>query len=297
MPSQQLLDATELLAGLPMPNNPSIHDFRASYDGFGELFASEPSVSVHGDRLNDVPCARLEPDHPSEARTVLFFHGGGYVLGSLRSHQMIVSRLARDAKCRVWFPHYRLAPEHVFPAAIDDCLCAYEALLDTGVPAAEIGFAGDSAGGGLVFCTMIAARDKGLPLPACGWAICPWTDMEGHGTWRGGDPQRDALLHVEELDFFVQTYLGDKNLRHRLAAPIHADLSGIPPVLIQAGTAELLLDDAKSLARVLREAGSEVVLELEEGAAHVWHHMLPEVPEAVASMERGAAFICKHIPS
>ena len=297
MPSQQLVDATALLANLPMPDNPDIADFRASYDGFGELFESTPGVGVHDDRLGGVPCTRLVPGGTPDGRTVLFFHGGGYVLGSLRSHQMIVSRLASDANCTVWFPLYRLAPEHVFPAAVDDCLAAYEALLDSGVPAAKIAFAGDSAGGGLVFCTMIAARDKGLPLPACGWAISPWADMEGHGTWRAGDPNRDALLHVEELEFFVETYLGDRNLRHPLAAPIHADLSGLAPIFIQAGTAELLLDDAKNLARLMRDAGSEVVLELEQDAAHVWHHMLPDVPEAVASMKQGAGFIRQHIPS
>ena len=147
-----------------------------------------------------------------------------------------------------------------------------------------------------MFSVMLRAREEGLPLPSCGWSVSPWADMEGRGTWRAGTPGRDPLLSVGELDYFIDVYLNGKNLRHPGVAPIYGDLSGLPPVLIQVGGDEILLDDARTLARGMREAGSEVVLHEEKGAAHVWHHMVPDVPEAVAAIEQGAEFIRHHTP-
>ena len=296
MPSQQLIEKTRLLTEVPLPADASVEDFRQSYDSFGEVFPSDPSVVITDTRMGDVNAHKLTPSQIESERTVLFFHGGGFVIGSLKSHEMIVTRLASWAGCEVWFPVYRLAPEHLFPAAIDDCLHSWEWLLNTGVNPEKVAFAGDSAGGGLVYSVMLRAKEEGLPLPACAWSICPWADMEGHRTWRAGEEGRDPLLSSAELDWFVETYLQGDNLRHPWVAPIYGDLSGMPPSLIQAGGVEILLDDAKNLEKGLRAGGSVVTLEEQEGAGHVWHHMVPDVPEANASIEQGVSFIKQHIP-
>lgn len=294
MPSQQLIDKTRLLTEVPLADDASVEDFRASYDGFGDLFPSDPSVAIRDASMGGVKAHLLEPEHIENDRTVVFFHGGGYVIGSLKSHEMIVTRLASWAKCRVWFPLYRLAPEHVFPAAIDDCVQSWEWLLGTGIDPTKVAFAGDSAGGGLVYAVMLRAKEMGLAQPACAWSICPWSDMEGQGAWRDTPEGRDPLLSAAELQQFVDTYLAGENLRHPWVAPIYGDLSGLPPSLIQAGGIDILLDDARTLANNLHGAGSSVVLDEQEGAGHVWHHMVPEVPEANASIEQGAAFIKRH---
>ena len=294
MPSQELIDKTRLLAEAAFPENPNVEDYRAGYDGFGALFPSEPTVAIIEEPMGGVPAHQLQPDQVEGERMVLFFHGGGYAIGSLESHEMIVTRIASWARCRVWFPIYRLAPEHSFPAAIDDCLASWKWLLDTGVDPGKVAFAGDSAGGGLVYAVLLRAKEEGLALPACGWSICPWADMDGHGTWREGEDGRDPLLSAAELEWFVDTYLQGENLRHPWVAPIYGDLSAMPPTLIQAGGIEILLDDARTLARNLRAAGSEVMLEEQEGAGHVWHHMVPDVPEANASIRQGVDFIVEH---
>ena len=294
MPSRQLIEKTRLLTETPLAPDASVEDYCESYDGFGDLFPSDSTVAISDASMGGVEAHLLEAAQVDNDRTVLFFHGGGYVIGSLKSHEMIVTRLASWANCRVWFPVYRLAPEHLFPAAIDDCMRSWEWLLSTGVDPKKVAFAGDSAGGGLVYAVMLRAKQEGLALPACGWSICPWSDMEGHGTWREGEDGRDPLLSAAELEYFVDTYLQGENLRHPWVAPMYGDLASLPPSLIQAGGVEIPLEDARTLANNLRAAGSEVILEEQEGAGHVWHHMVPDVPEANASIEQGVQFITRH---
>ena len=294
MPSQQLIDKTRLLTETPLAEDASIEEIRASYDGFGDLFPSDSGVVITDASMGSVKAYVLEPKQVENDRTVVFFHGGGYAIGSLRSHEMIVTRLANWGKCRIWFPIYRLAPEHVFPAAIDDCVQAWKWLLSTGTDPSKVAFAGDSAGGGIIYSVMLRAKEMGLAQPACGWSICPWSDMEGHGAWRDTPEGHDPLLSPAELEWFVDCYLNGENLRHPWVAPMYGELSELPPTLIQAGERDILLDDARTLANNLRAAGAQVILREQEGAGHVWHHMVPDVPEAIASIEEGAAFILRH---
>lgn len=291
MPSPELERYKQVLAEAVMPEDATVQERRAAYDELGDLFPGDPAVKRSQIDLAGIPTWRFDPPDGNAGRAILYFHGGGYAIGSTKSHAMIVTRLAIEAGCPVYFPEYRLAPEDPFPAAVEDCVRAYGGLLDEIAGPDAVAFAGDSAGGGLVFATMLKARDDGLPLPACGVAFSPWCDTEGEGTWRAGDPDRDAFLSVDEMEYFVAAYLDGDNLHHPYVAPHHGDLAGLPPILIQVGGSELLLDDSKTLAGGIKAAGGTVDLEIEEGAPHVWHHLTPEVPEANAALARAGAFI------
>lgn len=292
MPSQEMFDKVTLLAEGAMPAEATWQERREAYDSLLEVFPALEDVTIEKVVMGGVPGLRYCAPDSDESRALLYFHGGGYCIGSERSHAMIVTRLAHIVGCPIWFPLYRLAPEHPFPVPAEDCIAFWKGMLDEGIAAPRTGFAGDSTGGGLVFVVAQAARDRGIALPAACVSICPWTDMEGDGTWRDGDPERDAFLTPGELEMFVEGYLGGANLRHPLAAPVYGEFGGLPPFLVQASATELLYDDAVRLAAGLEAAGNPAELEIAEpGTPHVWHHMVPDVPEALASIRSAGAFI------
>ena len=295
MTSRELEDYKRVLAEAVMPEDATMAERRLAYDELGDEFPADETVGRQQTDLGGVPAWRFDPPDAKPDQAILYFHGGGYAMGSTKSHGMIITRLARETGTPLYFPDYRMAPEHVFPTALDDCVAAYRGLLDSGIKPESIAFAGDSAGGGLVFTVMMRARDQGLPQPSCGVAISPWSDMEGEGTWRAGDPARDAFLTADELDIFVDVYLGGKNLHHPDVAPHLGDLSGLAPVLIQVGSTELLFDDARQLAEGMKAAGGDVRMEVVEEAPHVWHHLVPNVPEAVTSIRQASQFITGHV--
>jgi acetyl esterase/lipase len=227
-----------------------------------------------------------------EHRIVFYLHGGGYTQGSPATHRELVSRVARHSRARVLCIDYRLAPAHPFPAAVEDALTAYEWLLDSGVPASSIALAGDSAGGGLAVAMMLALRDQSCPLPACAACLSPWFDLEGAGpsVLADDDPivQRQHLLEVAGV------YLAGADARHPHASPVYGQLSGLPPMLLQVGTRDLLLDDSRHLESLAKAAGVDVDLEVWPGLIHVWHIWGDGIPEAKAALESVGRFICKH---
>jgi acetyl esterase/lipase len=224
----------------------------------------------------------------TDAPLILYFHGGGWVLGWYHTHRMLTARLAQAAGMPVLAVDYRLAPEHPFPSALDDCLAAYRWLLAQGWPPSRILFAGDSAGGNLVVAVMLALRDSGEPLPAAGACISPMTDhlMTGESF----HARTDALLTEEFVAFASAHYLAGTDPRAPLASPLYADLSGLPPLLIHAGGDEILLSDCTRLAENARKAGVEVELEIWPGMWHVWHSFAPFLPEAKEAIEHVAGF-------
>jgi acetyl esterase/lipase len=225
---------------------------------------------------------------------MLYLHGGGYVIGSITTHRELAGRLSRAAAARVLIIDYRLAPEHPYPAAVEDATTAYRWLLQNGAMPARTVIAGDSAGGGLTVATLLALRDAGEPLPAAGVCLSPWTDMEGIGesmrTKAGVDPivQRAGLLHFADL------YLHGADPRSPLAAPLYANLQGLPPLLIQVGTRETLLDDATRLATRAQAEGVEVTLEPWEDMIHVWQLFAPLLPEGQQAIERIGEYVRQH---
>ncbi|MBC7247575.1 MAG: alpha/beta hydrolase [Actinobacteria bacterium] len=237
-----------------------------------------------------IPAEWLIPDDAESGRALLYLHGGGYVIGSIRTYRNMVSHLASAAGCRALLIEYRLAPENRFPCAVEDAVTAYRWLLSQGYDPGNIAIAGDSAGGGLAAATLVSLRDAGEPLPAAAMLLSPWTDLEGTGESLGTVGWRDPMLNKWIIRKMAASYLGDADPRDPLASPLYADLSGLPPLLIQAGTSEILLDDARRLAERAEEAGVSVKLDIREGMFHVWQFFAPLVPESREALERIGRF-------
>ena len=227
----------------------------------------------------------------SDRGCVLYFHGGGYVAGSPATHRPITAALARLAERRVFSLDYRLAPEHRFPAAVDDTLAAYRWLLDQGIPARSIALAGDPAGGGLVLATLLRARAETVSLPACGVCFSPWTDLAGTGESLTFNNGRCATFRPENIAEFARVYLGSVTVKHPYASPLFAELHGLPPLLFQVGSDELLLDDARRVHEGVLRARGRSTLEITDGVFHVWQMLDGFLPEARTALRRAADFI------
>ena len=229
-------------------------------------------------------------DGADQDKVILYVHGGGYVMGSAGSHRDMTGRLSQAAGARVLSLNYRLAPEHPFPAPVDDSVAAYRWLLGQGIQASNIAIAGDSAGGGLALAALIAIRDAGEPVPAAGIGISPWVDMEGTGESMTTRAAVDPVVQKEGLLGMAKLYLGDADPKNPLAAPLHANLAGLPPLLIQVGDSETLLDDATRITERARKADVDVTLKIWDEMPHVWHLFAPILPEGRQAIEEIGAF-------
>lgn len=251
-------------------------------------------VAIERGAVGGVPCEWLIPPGTEQGPVLLYLHGGGWVLGWMPIYRRMVARLGRAAGCRVLAVDYRLAPEHPFPAALEDCAAVYRGLLAGGLDPRRLAVAGDSAGGNLTLTTLISLRDAGVPPPAAAVCISPSVDLEGAGPsfWTARDPVISAAVSLT----MRRLYIGGHDPREPLLSPIHADLSGLPPLLIHAGAEEILRDDAQRLADQARAAGLDVRLTLWPGMWHVWHLFLPWLPEARQALDEIAAFLRQHLP-
>ena len=227
----------------------------------------------------------------SDQGVILYLHGGGYVASSAASHRPITAGLARLARRRVFSLDYRLAPEHRFPAALDDAVAAYRWLLAQGVPARSLALAGDSAGGGLVLGALLRLRDDDSPLPACAVCFSPWTDLAAPGESLHVNDGRCATFRPENMDAFARAYLGSASSRDPYASPVFADLGRLPPILLQVASNELLLDDARRVHDKIRGAGGASTLEVFDDLFHVWQMLDGFMPEARVALRQAAAFV------
>jgi epsilon-lactone hydrolase len=227
-----------------------------------------------------ITAERIVPHAAPYDHHLVYLHGGGYIAGSPAVYRHLAWRIALAAGAQVLAPDYRLAPEHPFPAALDDALAAYLWLLDEGVESHQVALVGDSAGGGLLFSLLLRLRDENRPLPAAVAAISPWTDLALTGASLRRHAKADPMLDVAELPRVAQSYLAGADPRHPWASPIYGDLGGLPPVLLQVGSDEILHDDAVRLAERLDRAGGTVRLEIWPRMPHVWHLFAPMLPEA-----------------
>ncbi|MGS0894379.1 alpha/beta hydrolase [Burkholderia stagnalis] len=257
-----------------------------------------PEVRQSAIRLGDCPAVLVEPAGESRPGTILYFHGGGFVLGSPATAMGLTASLVARTGFRAISLDYRLAPEHPFPAAIEDGVAAYRALLESGVDSKTIAFAGDSAGGGLTVTTTLAAREAALALPGAIVAFSPGLDLTRSGrsveTKAGVDPflTREGMRHTGDL------YLAGQNPLQALASPaVSADLTGFPPILLQVGTNEMLLDDSVRLAERARDAEVDVVLDVTAGVPHVFQSFIGQLDEADQALERAALFLRQHLRS
>jgi monoterpene epsilon-lactone hydrolase len=228
-------------------------------------------------------------------KVLLYLHGGGYIIGSIATHHTLAAHIAQAAGTRCLIIDYRLAPEHPFPAAVEDAVAAYDFLLAEGVAPENIAIGGDSAGGGLTFATLVALKDAGKTLPGAAFALSPWVDLEGTGESMQSKADVDPMISIKEVEMMGALYLAGSDPHSPLAAPLYADLSGLPPILVQVGTAETLLDDATRIAARARDAGVAVELETYEDLIHVFQAFAPLVPESVEAIAKIGAFVKRHL--
>jgi acetyl esterase/lipase len=254
-----------------------------------------PDVTVAAAALGDVPTAEITVDGIEPRHVVLYFHGGVYVMSDAFLAAGLASQVGRRTQAKVISVDYRLAPEHPYPAAVDDALAAYEALLHDGIAPSDIAFAGESAGGGLAIATLVNARDHGLPLPAAAFVMSPYADLTLAGTTMETRSEVDPLLSRELLQPRVIDYTAGQDAALGLISPLFADLSGLPPLIIQAGTHEVLLDDALRLAQQAATADVEVTLEIIPGVPHVFQAYSPILDEAGAALDRAGGLLSAHL--
>jgi acetyl esterase/lipase len=224
-------------------------------------------------------------------RVVMFLHGGAYISGGLATHRHLVAQVGREARTRTLALDYRLAPEHPYPAAVDDAIAGYEFLLAQGYEPANIALAGESAGGGLALATLVSLRDMGIAMPACAWLSSPWVDLEMTGETIVSKADVDPLIAKPYLLEAAAAYLHGADPRSPLASPLHADLRELPPMLIQVGTAETLLDDSMRLARLAAQADVRVTLEAWPEMIHAWSLFYQELEAGRQSLASMGAFV------
>ena len=268
-----------------------IYAARAVLDqAFGE-FKPPSDVTVFDIDAGCVPCQWITaPDVPQD-RLIIYYHGGAYAACSSTTHQDLISRLSRASGAAALGVDYRLAPEHPFPAAVDDSIAAYKWALGHGFDPSKIVLAGDSAGGGLVFSVLLAARDAGVPLPAAGGCYSPWVDLECTGESMAANDHLDDFIKYGGLSARAQSYLGGADPKHPWASALFADLTGLPPLLVHVGSADTLLDDSTRLVDVAEKAGVDVTLKIWDDMVHVWQAFASILPEGQQSIEESGAFI------
>lgn len=289
MPSEQLKKVIERIKSQPQNPNASIAQRRAGMERISEHVASD--VSSEPVNAGGVGAEWIAAPGAVTDRVILYLHGGGYVIGSINTHRAMIARIARASNARALAIDYRLAPEHPFPAAVDDATAAYRWLLAQGYKPAKIVIAGDSAGGGLALAALVALRDAGQPMPAGAVPISPWTDLEGSGDSVRSKAAKDPMVQPESLAVMAKQYIGSKDPKNPLISPLHADYRGLPPMLIQVGEAEILMDDATRIAERAKRAGVEVELEVWDDMIHVWHVFAKILPEGQQAIDKIGKFV------
>jgi monoterpene epsilon-lactone hydrolase len=277
----------------PSAAAPTLAEQRAaSMAGISAMGTMPDGVAVDDVELpGGIAAQWVTPAGAEPNNVVLYLHGGGYVILSMRSHTRLVAHIATAAGCRALNVDYRLAPEHPHPAAVDDALAAYRWLLDQGIAPRNVAISGDSAGGGLTLATLLAIKEAGLPQPAAAVPMSPWVDLEGIGESMDKMAEVDLMVQREGLKQMADMYLNGADARHPTAAPLYGDLRGLAPLYIQVGGDETLLDDSTRLATRAAHAGVDVRLDVFPEMQHVFQVMAGQIPEADDAVARIGAFL------
>jgi acetyl esterase/lipase len=283
--AEAIKEQLRVFAGSLDPNA-SLEEMRSSYETFSSLTGDPAGVRWTEVDAGGVPAIWADPADGSQDRVLQYVHGGGYVIGSADYYRKFTGHLANALGCRVLNVDYRLAPEHPHPAPVLDSTTAYRWLLDQGYEPAHIAISGDSAGGGLTVATLLSIRQNGLPMPVAAMPLSPWVDMEGTGETMTSRAERDVIVQAETIKGMADAFLQGQDARDPLAAPLHADLSGLCPLYIQVGDDETLLDDSVRLADRARAAGVEVRLDVFPEMQHVFQMAAGSMPEADEAIAR-----------
>jgi epsilon-lactone hydrolase len=289
MANAEIDTVRELLASSPRPAG--LNERRRRLDALGSRYPLPADLQVETADANGVAAEWTMTPEADPTRAVLFLHGGGYVSGSLDSHRHMVGQAGREAHTRTLALAYRLAPEFPFPAALEDAIAGYRFLLSQGFDPKRIAVAGESAGGGLAIAMLVSLRDRGVPLPACIWCSSPWVDLEAIGGSMIAKASVDPLIQKPYLIELAAAYLNGVDARMPLASPLYSDLRGLPPMLIQVGSAETLLDDSVRLAGVAGAADVRVTLEVWPDMIHGWHLFYPQLAAGRGALAQVGAFI------
>ena len=264
-------------------------------EGITSEFPLDEDIVCQRVGAGGVPAEWIYAPNATDDRVLMYLHGGGYMIGSMRTHRVPLSRLSRASGARVLGLDYRLAPENPFPAAVEDSVAAYRWLLSEGTDPKKIAIGGDSSGGGLTVATLVALRYFGEPLPASGISHSGWTDLANTGETMTTKAEEDPVVDRELLDNAATVYLGDRDRKTPLASPFYADLRGLPPLLVQAGSAEVLLDDSVNFAERAKAAGVDVTLEVWDDMPHIWQAFATFLPEGQQAIDHCGEFIRKHM--
>ncbi|MEX2394464.1 MAG: alpha/beta hydrolase [Actinomycetota bacterium] len=288
MPSPEFENLVQMFKAQRTDARPEIGELRTAFDMLGSMMPVADGVTTEVTKLGGMTAERHSPEGAPDDRIILYLHGGGYCIGTCDSHRPVTTAIAKASGIAVIVPEYRLAPEHPFPAAVEDARAAYEDLLAEGYDAKKIVVSGESAGGGLTFALLLSLHDDGRPLPACAAPLSPWVDMSGLGDVSDAALELD-FLRPEAIALFAASYVPD-GVVAPLNSPVSADLSGLPPMLIQGGEREILIDMIRRVAAQAKDCGVDVTLEVDPGMFHAWHlfSVLPEAQDAIARVARFA---------
>lgn len=276
-------------------DNTSIQAFRDQCEKSAARMAKIPAgVDIRKDSLNGINCEWIIPGGADTGKVIMYVHGGGYVSGSCDDHRGFVSKFAKSCGYQTLQFDYRLAPEHPFPAALEDSVKVYEALLKTGIKPGNILIAGESAGGGLVLATLLALKQNSIPMPAAAVAISPWTDL----TCSSASYRTKNLVSVAPLDswlVFSRHYVGQNCADNPLISPLFGDLEGLPPIFINSGDYDELFDDGERFSQKAKQAGVDVTFRAGEGQIHCYPLLSPMFPEATDALDEICAVIQKYL--
>lgn len=292
MSNPEITAIRALLTAAPRPAN--LPERRARLNALGARYTIPPDVEITPVSANGVDTEWTQTPQADPSRVLLFLHGGGYMSGSIASHRHLAAEAGRQSRARTLALGYRLAPENPFPAALEDTLAAYRFLLAQGIKPNHIAFGGESAGGGLALAAMVSLRDNNEPLPACAWLSSPWTDLEQTGATMQTKAADDPLIQKPYLDDLAAQYRNGADAKNPLISPLHANLRGLPPLLIHVGTAETLLNDSTRLAEAAGQADIRVTLDIWPDMIHAFTLFYPQVAAAREALKRVGSFIQSH---
>jgi monoterpene epsilon-lactone hydrolase len=256
-----------------------------------KLLPTAGGVQVTRDRIDGLEVEWLKPSNAPEDKLIMYLHGGAFITGSCTTHRPFVSHLARAAGVRAVMPEYRLAPEHPYPAAIDDAVRTYRYLISNGLMPEDIVFAGDSAGANLALATMLKLRDAGDPLPAAACLLSPWLDLAATGETMTSNAENDPWFRPEDIRYVAGYYCNADQITEPLASPVYADVGGLPPIFIQVGSDEVLLSDSTRLADKVRASDGEVEIEIWQGMWHVFQVFVGVMPESGEAIRKIGDYI------